>query len=42
MLGAAWLLFVLSIMVPATGLMKIEMFPAVDIDYFIINIKQLN
>jgi HAE1 family hydrophobic/amphiphilic exporter-1 len=39
MLGGAWMLFVLSILVPATGLMKIEMFSSVDIDYFIININ---
>lgn len=39
MLGAAWLLFVLSVMLPATGLMKIEMFGNVDVDYFIMNIR---
>jgi len=35
----AFLIFLLAITIPFTGLMKVEMFPKVDIDYFIVNIK---
>ena len=38
-IAAAWLLFFLSVAAPVSGLMKIEMFPSVDIDYFIVNIR---
>lgn len=39
LLAVAWLLFVISLAVPASGLMKIEMFGNVDVDYFLLNIK---
>jgi len=35
----AWLLFFASLAIPASGLMKIEMFPKVDFDYFFINME---
>jgi multidrug efflux pump subunit AcrB len=38
-LVAVWLLFVIAILVPVFGFMKIEMFPEIDFDYFVINIK---
>jgi HAE1 family hydrophobic/amphiphilic exporter-1 len=38
-LATAFILFVTAVAVPATGLMEIEMFPSVDLDYFLINAK---
>ncbi len=35
----AWVLFFASLALPATGLMKIEMFPKIDFDYFFINME---
>jgi len=35
----AFFIFLLAIAIPFSGLMKVEMFPKVDIDYFIVNIK---
>lgn len=35
----SWLLFLVALAIPASGLMKIEMFPKVDFDYFFINIE---
>ncbi|MFH0840847.1 MAG: efflux RND transporter permease subunit [bacterium] len=35
----AWIFFILSIAVPITGLMKIEMFPKIDFNYFTISIE---
>ncbi|RLC38068.1 hypothetical protein DRH27_03165, partial [Candidatus Falkowbacteria bacterium] len=37
-IASVWILFFLAIAVPITGLMKIEMFSDVDVDYFIINL----
>ncbi len=34
----AWIAFLLAVAVPALGLMRIEMFPDVDVDYFVINL----
>ncbi|MBT4764280.1 efflux RND transporter permease subunit [bacterium] len=34
-----WLLFAVAMLFPITGILKIEMFPKVDVDYFVINIK---
>jgi multidrug efflux pump subunit AcrB len=39
LIAAAWILFLASVAMPASGLMRIQMFPEVDIDYFIVNIK---
>jgi multidrug efflux pump subunit AcrB len=41
-LAAAWLLFFLAISLPIAGIMRIEMFPPVDVDYFVVNIKLPN
>jgi len=38
-LVGSFILFVIAIAVPATGLMKIEMFSKINLDYFIINIE---
>jgi len=38
-IAAAWLAFFLSIAAPITGLMKTELFPPVDVDYFVVNIQ---
>lgn len=39
LLATVWILFIISVAVPVSGLMKIEMFPRVDIDYFYVNIE---
>ncbi len=36
---SSWVLFFLAVAMPIVGVMKIEMFPKVDFDYFYINIK---
>ncbi len=36
---STWILFALSIYIPASGKMQIEMFPRVDVDYFVVNIE---
>ena len=41
-LAVSWVLLILAIAAPASGLMKIEMFPDIDLDYFIVNIKLPN
>ena len=38
-IAIAWVFFFMSVAIPVSGLMKIEMFPSVDIDYFIVNIR---
>ena len=38
-IATAWILFAISLALPISGLMKIEMFGKVDIDYVIVNIK---
>lgn len=35
----AWLIFTVAIIIPAAGLMKIEMFPQIDSDYFSISVE---
>lgn len=39
LLGIAWLCFILAVAVPASGLMKIEMFPAIDFDTLLVNVE---
>jgi HAE1 family hydrophobic/amphiphilic exporter-1 len=36
---SAWIALIIAIIIPASGLMKIEMFPEVDLDYFLVNIE---
>jgi len=38
-IGTVWFVFVLALAVPFSGLMKIELFSEVDVDYFAVNIK---
>ncbi len=38
-LATAWIIFIIAVAMPFTGIMKIEMFPKVDIDYIFINIE---
>ncbi|MFH1427845.1 MAG: efflux RND transporter permease subunit [Patescibacteria group bacterium] len=38
-LAVAWIAFVLAATMPVVGLMKIEMFPKVDIDFIVVNIE---
>lgn len=38
-LVAVWVVFLIAVAMPVTGAMRIEMFPKVDLDYFIINIE---
>jgi len=38
-LGAIWILFVVAILIPSQGLMQIQMFPRVDVDYFVVNVE---
>ncbi|MFH1823001.1 MAG: efflux RND transporter permease subunit [Patescibacteria group bacterium] len=38
-IGLVWLVFFISVAVPVFGLMEIQMFPDVDVNYFVINIK---
>jgi HAE1 family hydrophobic/amphiphilic exporter-1 len=38
-IASAWTLFIIAVIVPASGLMKIELFPKIDLDYFLINIE---
>lgn len=38
-LGAVWALFIIAVLIPAQGLMPIQMFPRVDIDYFVVNVE---
>lgn len=38
-IASAWILFLLAIAMPIAGLMKIEMFPKIDFDYFTVNIN---
>ena len=35
----AFILLILTVALPVTGLMKIEMFPKIDVEYFIVNLK---
>ncbi len=39
LLGAFWILFFMAVAIPVTGLMKIEMFPEIDFDYFVVNVE---
>ena len=34
-----WVFFVVAVYVPASGIMRIEMFPKVDMDYFVVNVE---
>ncbi|MBI2050291.1 MAG: efflux RND transporter permease subunit [Parcubacteria group bacterium] len=38
-LAAVWVLFMVSLALPISGLMKIEMFPRINLDYFVINVE---
>ncbi|MEA3449853.1 MAG: efflux RND transporter permease subunit [Patescibacteria group bacterium] len=38
-IASAWILLVIAVIIPASGLMKIEMFPKIDLDYFLLNIE---
>lgn len=38
-LAGVFILFILAALTPISGIMKIQMFPKIDIDYFVINIK---
>ncbi|MFH1427390.1 MAG: efflux RND transporter permease subunit [Patescibacteria group bacterium] len=38
-MATAWILFILAVAIPATGMMKIEMFPPIDFDTFWITIE---
>lgn len=35
----SWLAFIIALIIPASGLMKVELFPKIDLDYFFVNIK---
>lgn len=39
LIASAWILFLFSVAIPISGLMRVEMFPKVNVDYFVINIK---
>ena len=39
LIAAAWIIFVLTALVPISGLMRVEMFPRVDVDYFVVNVE---
>ncbi len=39
LLATVWILFFLSLAVPISGLMDIEMFPDIDLEFFIVNIE---
>ncbi|MBD3247751.1 MMPL family transporter [Candidatus Falkowbacteria bacterium] len=39
LIASFWIAFILAIAIPASGLMKIEMFGVIDFDYFYINTK---
>ncbi len=36
---SAWILFIITIAIPISGLMRIQMFPKIDFDYFYVNIE---
>jgi multidrug efflux pump subunit AcrB len=38
-IALAWGLFLISLAMPILGVMKVEMFPPVDLDYFVINVE---
>jgi len=38
-IATAWFVFIISALIPVIGLMKIEMFPKVDIDFIVINME---
>jgi len=38
-LTGAWILFFLALSIPLSGIMDVEMFSAVDIDYFMVNVE---
>lgn len=38
-LAIVWAFFIVAVIVPAGGFMKIQMFPAIDMDYFSVNIE---
>ena len=38
-IGLSFLLFIIAIAVPISGLMKVEMFSKIDLDYFVVNIE---
>jgi HAE1 family hydrophobic/amphiphilic exporter-1 len=35
----AWILFIATVAIPASGLMRIEMFPKIDFEYFYVNVE---
>ncbi|MDA3839857.1 MAG: efflux RND transporter permease subunit [Patescibacteria group bacterium] len=39
LLASVWILFVISLLVPIFGMLRVEMFPPIDNDYFVVNIK---
>jgi len=38
-MATAWILFIISVAIPATGMMKVEMFPAIDFNTFWITVE---
>ncbi len=39
LLASVWILFVVSLVIPFSGMIRVEMFPPIDNDYFVVNIK---
>jgi hydrophobic/amphiphilic exporter-1 (mainly G- bacteria), HAE1 family len=37
LIASAWIAFVIALSVPAIGIMRLEMFPVIDFDYFLVN-----
>ena len=39
LLASVWILFALSLLIPFSGLLRVEMFPPIDNGYFVVNVK---
>jgi HAE1 family hydrophobic/amphiphilic exporter-1 len=39
LIALGWIAFIIALIIPISGLMKIEMFPQIDLDYFLVNIE---
>ena len=39
LLASIWIIFILSLLIPFSGILRVEMFPPIDNGYFVVNIK---
>jgi len=39
LIAGAWILFIIALTMPFTGVLRVEMFPKIDIEYFVVNVE---